>query len=222
MNVHIFTLGMFQTNCYLLVDETTNDAVVIDVGQDPGELLEAVDGLNLKEIWLTHCHSDHIAGVQALKDKTGAKVLVHEIEKDWLTDPSLNRSNLYSQYFDPITGPAPDRLLQTGDILTLGEQKFEVRFLPGHTPGHVVFVTEGMVFAGDTLFQNGIGRTDLPGGDTAQLIQGIREQLYTLPEETAVFPGHGPETEIGFERKNNWAVNDRGDLLNGGAGVSWT
>lgn len=222
MQIHTLPLGMFQTNCYLLVDEATKQAVVIDPGQDPDALLEALKGLHLVGIWLTHGHLDHIAGVQEVKDATGAPVFIHEIEKDWLTDPRLNGSGNYPEYFEPITGPAPDHLLKAGDTLMLGDTKFEVRFAPGHTPGHLVFVTDGVVFAGDTLFYDGIGRTDLYGGDTAQLINSIRTQLYTLPEETMVYPGHGPETTIGRERKSNWAVNDRGDLLDGsGPNVQW-
>ncbi|MGZ4133970.1 MAG: MBL fold metallo-hydrolase [Tumebacillaceae bacterium] len=222
MKIHMIPLGMFQTNCYLLVDEATKQAVVIDPGQDPDPLLREIEGLNVVGIWLTHAHLDHIAGVQEVKEATGAPVLIHELEADWLTDPMKNGSGRYPEYFEPITGPAADRLLKEGDTLQLGETTFEVRFVPGHTPGHVVFVTDGVAFAGDTLFYDGIGRTDLYGGNTEQLVQSIRSQLYTLPEETVVYPGHGQETTIGRERKHNWAVNDRSDLLSGGSNVSWT
>jgi glyoxylase-like metal-dependent hydrolase (beta-lactamase superfamily II) len=206
---------MFQTNCYLLVDEGSKEAVVIDPGQDPDALLSAIaeQGLKVTGIWLTHAHLDHIAGVGEVKAATGAPILVHEIEKEWLTNPMLNGSGRYPEYFEPITGPAADGFVAAGDVLKLGAQSFEVRFTPGHTPGHVVFVTEGMVFAGDTLFNNGIGRTDMPGGNTAQLVKSIREQLYTLPHDTVVFCGHGPETTIVHERQHNWAVNDQTDLL---------
>ena len=222
MDVHIFSLGLFQTNCYLIVDPATKDAVIVDAGQDPDELLEAAKGLNVKEIWLTHAHLDHIAGLEQIKAATGAKVLIHEIEKDWLTDPNLNGSARYAGHMDPITGPGADGHFAHGDTLTVGSYQFEVRFTPGHTPGHVVFVTDGMVFAGDTLFQNGIGRTDLYGGDAPALIKSIREQLYTLPVDTVVYPGHGPETTVGYERQNNWAVNDKGDILSDGPNVRWT
>ncbi|HEU4963444.1 MAG TPA: MBL fold metallo-hydrolase [Bacilli bacterium] len=217
MQVHLIPLGMFQTNCYLLVDEATRQAVVIDPGQDPDPLLEVIkrEGLNVVGIWLTHAHLDHIAGLAEVKAATGGEILIHEVEKDWLIDPKLNGSGNYPEYFEPITGPGADRLLQAGDVLTLGETRVEVRFAPGHTPGHVVFVTDGMVFAGDTLFYDSIGRTDLYGGNTEQLVNSIREQLYTLPEDTVVYPGHGPETTIGRERKSNWAVNDQTDLLQG-------
>lgn len=221
MQVQIFALGMFQTNCYLLVDEASKEAVVIDPGQDPDALLSAIEeqGLKVVGIWLTHAHLDHIAGLGELKELTGAPIYIHELETGWLTDPMLNGSGRHPGYFELITGPAADRFLAHGDTLHLGAQEFDVRFAPGHTPGHVVFVTEGMVFAGDTLFNNGIGRTDLFGGNTADLIKSIREQLYTLPNDTVVFSGHGPETTIGHERVHNWAVNDRTDLLQGGGGV---
>lgn len=213
MNVHTFPLGLFQTNCYVLHDERSNEAVIIDAGQDPNVLIKFVRDMNVKAIWLTHAHLDHIAGLAEIKEATGAPVLIHAIEKDWLTDPLLNGSARFPEYTEPITGPGADGFFEHGDILTVGGSRVEVRFTPGHTPGHVVFVTEGMVLAGDTLFQNGIGRTDLPGGDLQMLIRSIREQLYTLPEDTIVYPGHGPETTIGFERKYNWAVNDRTDIV---------
>jgi glyoxylase-like metal-dependent hydrolase (beta-lactamase superfamily II) len=221
MKIHTFVLGMFQTNSLLLVDEATKQAVVIDPGQDPDALLAAIEGLDVIGIWLTHGHLDHIAGVEEVKAATGAPIMIHELEKDWLTDPMLNGSGRYPDHFDPIIAPPADRLLKEGDVLTLGEQRFEVRFTPGHTPGHVVFVTDGVVIAGDTLFYDGIGRTDMPGGSTEDLIKSIREQLYTLPEDTVVYPGHGPATTIKREREHNWAVNDRTDILQG-RGRSWT
>jgi hydroxyacylglutathione hydrolase len=224
IKIHTFVLGLFQENCYLLVDEATNQAVVVDPGQDPDEVIEAIQGLDVVGIWITHAHLDHIAGLKEVKEAAGekAKIMIHEAEKDWLTDPMLNGSARYPEYFDPITGPGADVLLKHGDVVRLGGHKLEVRYAPGHSPGHVVFVGDGFVLAGDTLFKGGIGRTDLPGGDTAQLIRSIREQLYTLPEETIVYSGHGLTTTIGRERKSNWAVNDHGDLLSDGPNVRWT
>lgn len=223
LNIHTFVLGMFQENCYLLVDDATKQAVIIDPGQDPDEVIDAIEGLDVVGIWITHAHLDHIAGLGEVKEAApNAKVLIHEVEKDWLTDPALNGSARYPEYIDPIDGPGADALIQHGDTLTIGEHKLEVRFAPGHSPGHVVFVGDGFVLAGDTLFNNGIGRTDLPGGDMPQLIKSIREQLYTLPEDTVVYSGHGPTTTIGHERKTNWAVNDQSDLLSGGSNVQWT
>ncbi|ARU63986.1 metal-binding protein [Tumebacillus avium] len=223
MNIHTFVLGMFQENCYLVVDDATKQAVIIDPGQDPDEVIEAIEGLDVVGIWITHAHLDHIAGLGEVKAAApNAKVLIHEVEQDWLTDPALNGSERYPEYIDPIDGPGADGLIAHGDLLAIGEHKLEVRFAPGHSPGHVVFVGDGFVLAGDTLFNNGIGRTDLPGGDMPQLIQSIREQLYTLPEDTVVYSGHGPTTTIGRERKSNWAVNDQSDLLSGGSNVQWT
>lgn len=223
LNIHTFVLGMFQENCYLVVDDATKQAVIIDPGQDPDEVIEAIEGLDVVGIWITHAHLDHIAGLREVKEAApNAKVLIHEVEKDWLTDPALNGSERYPEYIDPIDGPGADALIAHGDTLTIGEHKLEVRFAPGHSPGHVVFVGDGFVLAGDTLFNNGIGRTDLPGGDMPQLIKSIREQLYTLPEDTVVYSGHGPTTTIGRERKSNWAVNDQSDLLSGGSNVQWT
>ncbi len=223
IKIQLHALGIFQENCYVLVDEATNQAVIVDPGQDPDEVIEAIQGLDVVSIIITHAHLDHIAGLREVKQAAPqAKVMIHEVEKDWLVDPELNGSARYPEYIDPIDGPGADVILQHGDQIALGEHRLEVRFTPGHSPGHVVFVGAGFVIAGDTLFNNGIGRTDLPGGDTALLIKSIREQLYTLPEETIVYPGHGPSTTIGRERKSNWAVNDQGDLLSGGSNVQWT
>ena len=125
MKIQTFVLGMFQTNCYLLIDEATKQAAVIDPGQDPDELLEALEGLELVGIWLTHGHLDHIAGVEEVKQATGAPILIHELEKDLLTDPLLNGSGRYPDHFDPIITSPADRLLKAGDVLTLGEHKIE-------------------------------------------------------------------------------------------------
>ncbi|MGB8955055.1 MAG: MBL fold metallo-hydrolase, partial [Tumebacillaceae bacterium] len=196
MHVQTFVLGPLETNCYLLTYEQTKEAVIIDPGKDPGYLLKAIQGLKVGQIWLTHTHYDHIAGLQALREVTQAPIYVHEREMDWLLDPSLNRS-LFNEDYDLVVGPAADVLLTEGQLLRLGDRTFEVRETPGHTPGHVSFVTEGMVFSGDVLFYDDIGRCDLPGGSLEDLQRSLSQILYALPDETIVYTGHGPQTSIG-------------------------
>jgi glyoxylase-like metal-dependent hydrolase (beta-lactamase superfamily II) len=193
-------LGMWQTNFYLLVNEATNEAVVIDPGYGEDQILSLIKPYQVKAILLTHAHLDHIGGLAATKEATGAPIYIHEAVKDWLIDPRLNMSVSFGQ---PIDGPPADELLYDGQRLALAGWVLEVRHTPGHTPGCVSFVADNVVFAGDTLFQGSIGRTDFPGGDFDQLARSIREKLYTLPNETVVYPGHGPATTIGEEKRYN-------------------
>lgn len=203
MRIQCFALGAFQTNCYVLTDEDSGTAVVIDPGYHPDLVLDAIDGYRVTHILLTHAHLDHIGGLGQLKESTGAPICIHENEKDWLTDPMLNGSGRWPQLGDPITGPAADRFVAEGDKIPFAGRELAVVFVPGHSPGSVAYVLEDQVFAGDALFYGSIGRTDLPGGDYDTLIDSIKTKLYTLPPDTVVYPGHGPETTIGRERKNN-------------------
>ena len=194
-----FPLGPVEANGYVVLDEPGRTAVFIDAPHDPEPMLAAAAGYRVAAILLTHAHFDHIGGLQRLKEATGAPVWIHGEEASWLADPELN----LSAWLEPVVAPPPDRLLAGGERLEFGGLRFEVRFAPGHSPGHVVYVTAGMVFAGDTLFAGSIGRTDLPGGDHATLIRSIREQLLTLPPATRVYPGHGPDTTVGREAATN-------------------
>lgn len=194
--------GLFEENCYLVHAPGSADAVIVDPGDEAERFLAAARsrGLTIREIWLTHAHVDHITGVRAVRDATGAPIFLHPSDRQ-LYDNLPAQGAWFGLPLEPP--PPPDRELAHGDRLRVGEVEVEVRHLPGHSPGHVVFIAPGAVLAGDVLFAGSIGRTDLPGGNLEALLDGIRRELFTLPDETVVYPGHGPATTIGRERRDN-------------------
>lgn len=208
--IETFTLGPWATNCYLVHPGSDNGAAsgtcwVADVSFEPGELIRRVQELALKPeaVVLTHAHVDHIAGVgEFVRAFPGTPVWVHEDEEAWLDDPMLNLSAAAGV---PVTCPRAGRLLRHGEALELGGQTWEVRHTPGHSPGSIALVhTESKrVIAGDALFAGSVGRTDFPGSDPRTLERSIREQLYTLADEFTFYPGHGPTSTVGRERRTN-------------------
>lgn len=194
-------LGPIQTNCYVLTDSTTKTALVIDPAADHPWLAETLAGYTVTHILLTHAHCDHIDGLDQLRRTTKAPVYLHAAEKDWLESPKLNGSLVVLGR--PIQTAAPEHLMHHGDEIEFAGQKIKVLHTPGHTPGSVSFSLPGICFSGDALFNGSIGRTDLPGGDFNTLITSIREQLLTLPEDTRLFPGHGPATTVADEARSN-------------------
>ncbi|MEZ4588879.1 MAG: MBL fold metallo-hydrolase [Gemmatimonadales bacterium] len=194
--------GGFAQNCYLLVAADGRRAVIVDPGEESDTFLARIESeqLEIEAIWLTHAHIDHVFGVGAIKEATGAPIYLHPADRV-LYDAMPSQARAFGFQVDPL--PPPDHELAHGDRLSLGEEQLEVRFAPGHSPGSVCLVGDGYVLAGDVLFQGSIGRTDLPGGDFDTLISSIREQLLTLPDETRVFSGHGPPTTVGQERRTN-------------------
>lgn len=196
------TTGAFSQNGYIVGDLESGEAVLVDPGEDAELFLRrlATERLTLKEVWLTHAHVDHVLGVKRVVEETGVPVYLHP-EDLALYRKAAEQAAWFGMRADPP--PEPDRELAEGDILSVGSLKFEVRHLPGHSPGSVVFVGPGFALVGDVLFAGSVGRTDLPGGDTKLLFSGIREKLLTLPDETVIYPGHGPETTIGRERATN-------------------
>ena len=197
-------LGPLQTNCYLLGCNATKMAVIVDPAWSGRLLAERAteDGWQIERILLTHSHFDHVGGLAELQAVTGAPVAIHPDAV-----PMLENAPLAAQMWQfTIPEPPPvDELLAAGDTIVVGDLHLQVRFTPGHAPGHVCFylASEHVIFDGDVLFQQGIGRTDLPGGDYDRLMQSIHEELLTLPDETAVLSGHGPATTIADERRNN-------------------
>ncbi len=194
--------GQFAENCYFVIDEPSGACAIIDPGEEAGLIAHklAAAGVQPVGIWLTHAHIDHVLGVPRLKADTRAPVCVHPADRV-LYDHVLEQAFAFGLRAEAL--PEPDRALEHGDVLSVGNLEFRVRHAPGHSPGSVVFEGQGVVFTGDVLFQGSIGRTDLPGGDLETLIRSIERELLTLPDSTIVYSGHGPETTVGRERHTN-------------------
>ena len=200
----VFTLGQLQCNASLLGDEETREALVIDPGEDPTALTDAITegGWRVKEILFTHVHIDHVAGAAEVQRLTGAPVAMHPAD--------LGLYDSLPEQAAWIGMPTPERVeithwLEEGEEIECGSLRLKVLFTPGHAPGHVSFylAEQSMILSADVLFRASIGRTDLPGGNHPRLIESIRTKLLTLPDETRVIAGHGPATTIGLERRTN-------------------
>lgn len=211
-NIKSFTFGPFQENTYVLHDASLQ-CVIIDPGcytaTEQQQLKKYISDKNLKPLYLlnTHCHVDHIAGNRFVHDTYGLSPLIHK--EDLIVLQSQERvCQMYGLNYDP--SPSPQKFMEEGDIISFGNIKLKVLFTPGHAPGHVVFYCEEHKFVinGDVLFNGSVGRTDLPLGDFNTLYKSISAKLYTLPNETIVYCGHGPATTIGHEKKNNPFVNE--------------
>lgn len=202
MKIYAFTIGDFAVNNYLVHDDNSRQAVLVDAGYDPEPILHKIDELklDLKYVINTHGHGDHIAGNRKVIDKTGAQMFIHEKDLPYLTDSHLNLSAYVGMQVD---SPLPDRLLREGDIIELDDLKLKVLHTPGHTPGHISLVGEHCAFVGDVIFQGSVGRTDFPGSSSRDLIQSIRSKIYTLSDDTILYPGHGPQTRVGDEKASN-------------------
>lgn len=196
------TTGAFQENCYIVGDPDSGEAVLVDPGEDADLFLRRLDTerLRLRAVWLTHAHVDHVQGVARVVESTSVPVYLHPGDRPLYGGVSQQASWLGVRAVDELP---PVRDLAGGQTLTVGSVSFEVRHVPGHSPGSVAFVTPGMAFVGDAVFQGSIGRTDLPGGNTEMLLSSIRTELLSLPDDTILYPGHGPETTVGHERLTN-------------------
>ena len=191
-----------QINCYLLGCSVTREAAIIDPGGDSELIIDKVAERQaiVKMILLTHGHFDHIGALDKIRREYGSPVLIHSADANALTNPMINLSALTG---NSIVSSQAEQLLEDGDRIQVGNLTLEVLYTPGHTRGGVCFKYDGLLFCGDTLFNSGIGRTDLPGGNMTQLEQSIRLRLFALPDNTLVLPGHGESTSIGLEKKVN-------------------
>jgi hydroxyacylglutathione hydrolase len=204
MILEMLTVGPFQENCYLIGDEASGVGAVVDPGDEAARIAMAVEqtGLEIGSIIVTHAHIDHVGGVTALVDEYACPVLMHA-EAEPMLEQLPTQALMMGLRFGKI--PTVDRHIGEGETLEIGDLRLRPLYTPGHAPGHLAFYIEdeGLVLSGDALFAGSVGRVDLPGGSMEVLMRSIEERLMTLPDETRVHPGHGPQTEIGNERATN-------------------
>lgn len=205
MIVKTLVVGPFASNCFIVGSESTRKGIIIDPGADAKNILNTVrdQGFSIVLIVATHNHIDHVGALRSVKDATRAKYAVHEADAKEAMPVVFGRMMGLMLGSSPRGAPKPDRLLKDGDIIEIDDLRFKVLHTPGHTPGGISLLSDGVVFSGDTLFNFGIGRTDLEGGDYGKLMDSIMTKLMVLPDSTIVYPGHGPETTIGAEKKWN-------------------
>jgi hydroxyacylglutathione hydrolase len=207
LKIHSFVFNPFQENTYVLYDDT-NQCVIIDPGcfeeDEKGELSDFIENnqLQVKFLLNTHCHVDHVLGNYFVKEKYKVPFLIHKNDEQVLRAVKVYASNYGFHHYQETT---PDNYFEEGEVINFGNQSLRVLYVPGHSPGHVAFYEEQSktIIGGDVLFYNSIGRTDLPGGNFDTLINSIHQKLFTLPDDITVYPGHGPETTIGYEKRTN-------------------
>ena len=220
MQIVGFPAGMFQTNCYIVSDDS-GDCVIVDPGQDSEEQVRrqvSEAGLRPRAVLLTHGHLDHIWNAQQVADHYGVPAYIHPEDRQMLADPAKGLSLDLSAMLKGVTFTEPAEVIEVfdGDTLTFGSMVFDVDHVPGHSPGSVSFritveTEQGprmVVLGGDVLFQDGVGRTDLPAGDTEVLLQSIAKKFLVLDDDAVVLPGHGPSTTVGRERRSNPFLRD--------------
>ncbi len=202
MILESIVVGNLETNCYIFGSAKEKEVVIIDPGGSPELILSVLYGLTARVRYIinTHGHMDHIAANRQIKRRTGAEICIHRADSEMLIDSRKNFSDLMAT---PVTSPPADRLLNDGDVINVGELKLKVIHTPGHSPGGISMVSDGLVFTGDTLFAGSIGRWDFPGASYNLLLASVRNKLLVLDEDMIVYPGHGPVSDIGTEKKEN-------------------
>jgi hydroxyacylglutathione hydrolase len=205
LSVQTITVGAFQENCYLVVDEKSNRAVIVDPGGEGDRLVEAIDnsGAELDAIWITHAHVDHVGAIASVKRKWNVPIYLHPLDRR-LYEAASRQAEVYGVPFEEP--PPPDREFADGQRVTVGDLTMTVMHAPGHAPGHVVIHGNGIALVGDCLFSGSIGRTDLPFSNPPQLAATL-EKIASLPADTVVYPGHGVETTIAEEKRSNPFLN---------------
>lgn len=211
MNVRSYSLGPVQTNCYI-VSNKEKECLIFDPGEEAGRIIKAIrsNGLKPLAIFLTHAHFDHIGAVDAVREAFDLPVWIHEKEVSWLGDPSKNGSSKYAALPDYVVEkPAEENIIKVEQQFEISNFVFKAVFTPGHSPGSIsyIFEQDGFAIVGDTLFEQGVGRTDLLGGSSKVLLASIHDKLLTLPEDTIVYSGHGNYTTIGAEMETNPFLN---------------
>jgi hydroxyacylglutathione hydrolase len=203
VNIDHRTVGAFEENCYLLADDETGHGVLIDPGDEGDRILRMIAdaGVTLDAIWLTHAHVDHIGAVAAVKRRFDVPVYLHPLDLPFYSSLSARAAGMYGIDFEQPDGPDAD--LADGQVLPCGALRFEVMHVPGHAPGLVAFTGHGVSFGGDLLFAGSIGRTDLPLGDPMDMEASLARYAASLADEVIVYPGHGPATSVGHEKRTN-------------------
>jgi len=206
MIIKKFVVGPLESNCFLVIEESSKECFITDPGDEPDRIVDFINEnkLKVKYIICTHAHFDHVAAVPELQEETGAQIVIHKSDLP-IYENSEEHAALWGFEIDPL--PRPDIFISDGDKIDIGNLHFEILHTPGHSPGGICIYGEGIVITGDTLFAGAVGRTDLPGGDILKLKASF-QRLMSLPSEIRVLPGHGPETTIGREKTDNFFASE--------------
>ena len=200
MIIKCISEGVLDSNCYVVAQN--DEGIIIDAGVEPEKIINIINSLNItiRHVVITHCHIDHIMYCSAIKKKTGADLYIHEADSEDFVNPLNNGALLLGYDYTP---EKPDKELKDGETIVVGDMSLKIINTPGHTPGGICVKIGDNIFTGDTLFNMSIGRTDLYKGNHSDIINSIKNKLMCFDDSVIVYPGHGPSTTIGFERKNN-------------------